>query len=172
MLDGDERATDIMNEPLPRPWYRREQMTSAPPLLEVRAGGVRCALPLDLVRETMRPLPLTPLGDQPAWVLGLSRIRGVPTPVVHLGGLIGGRVAAPTRLVTVRGRLGAVALGVDGVRGVWVLGATGGEKRPVLHRRDPTLRRAVETVDEGLLDLLDGTWVLPAAGPARAETTG
>ncbi|MFN7145167.1 MAG: chemotaxis protein CheW [Myxococcota bacterium] len=132
-------------------------MTPAPPLLEVRAGGIRCALPLEFVSETMRPLLITPVAGLPAWVLGLSRIRGVPTPVVDFGVLIGGVPSVPRRLVTVRGSLGALALGVDRVRGVWIPEPDDRASRPHRHREDGALRRAVEAVDEGLLRLLDAT---------------
>ena len=43
------------------------------------------ALPLEHVVETMRPLPVEPLGDAPRFILGLSIVRGEPIPVVDVG---------------------------------------------------------------------------------------
>lgn len=84
-----------------------------------RAGRHLCALPLAHVRETMRPLPLTPIPGAPSFVAGAARIRGVPTPVLHVAGLLDGSTpASVTRFVTldVNGR--GVALALDHVLGI------------------------------------------------------
>ena len=67
-----------------------------------RAGSHLCALPLAHVLEVMRPLPVEPLADAPAFLRGLSVIRGAPVPVLDLGRLLGQAKTAPTRLITVR----------------------------------------------------------------------
>jgi purine-binding chemotaxis protein CheW len=53
-----------------------------------------CALPLAHVVETMRPLPIEPLGGMPGFVQGIAIIRGAPVPVVDAGALLGSAGAA------------------------------------------------------------------------------
>lgn len=87
-------------------------------LLLVRAGLLRCAIPLEAVTEIMRALPLRALGGLPPYVRGASVIRGAPTPVVDMSVLLGNPpLAAPARYVVVRGA-SPVALAVDAVAGV------------------------------------------------------
>ena len=52
------------------------------PVLVVMVGARACAIPLDHVAETMRPLPIEPVAGTPGFVRGVSVIRGAPTPVV------------------------------------------------------------------------------------------
>ena len=56
--------------------------------LIVGVGTLRCALPLSLVRETMRALPILAASGLAPAVLGLAVIRGVPLPVVSLARLL------------------------------------------------------------------------------------
>jgi purine-binding chemotaxis protein CheW len=90
--------------------------------LVFRAGPLLCALRLDEVVETMRPLDTQPLAGTPAFVLGISVLRGVPTPVIDVARLLGGeRTETVRRFVTVRTERGAVALAtgaVIGIRGI------------------------------------------------------
>jgi purine-binding chemotaxis protein CheW len=87
-------------------------------LLLVRAGLLRCAIPLTAVTEIMRALPLRTLGGLPPYVRGASVIRGTPTSVVDLSVLLGNApLAEPARYVLVRGA-SPVALAVDAVAGV------------------------------------------------------
>ena len=58
--------------------------------LVFRAGSMLCALRLADVIETMRPLGTRPLAGTPAFVRGVSIVRGVPTPVVDVARLLGG----------------------------------------------------------------------------------
>ncbi|WP_189113601.1 chemotaxis protein CheW [Pilimelia terevasa] len=88
------------------------------PSLLFRAGSLLCALPLEDVVETMRPLPVRPLADVPAYVRGVSVLRGVPVPVVDAAALVGGEPAAATRFVSVRGSRGGLALATGEVLGV------------------------------------------------------
>lgn len=88
------------------------------PSLLFRAGSLLCALPLEDVVETMRPLPVRPLAGLPAFVRGLSVLRGVPLPVVDAAALLGGETAAATRFVSVRGGRGGLALATGEVLGV------------------------------------------------------
>src|SRR5215218_2672569 len=86
--------------------------------LVFRAGSLLCALALDDVIETMRPLPTHPLAGTPAFVLGISILRGVPTPVIDVARLLGGGDATITRFVAVRTERGPVAFATDDVLGI------------------------------------------------------
>jgi len=86
--------------------------------LVFRAGSLLCALHLDEVIETMRPLATHPLAGAPAFVLGVSILRGVPAPVVDVARLLGGGHAEPTRFVTVRTESGPVAFATGEVLGI------------------------------------------------------
>lgn len=70
--------------------------------LLTRVGARLCAVPLAHAVETMRLLPVSPLGDAPSFVRGLAVIRGVAVPVVDLGAVLGEPAVAVTRLVLVR----------------------------------------------------------------------
>ncbi|MEU8818718.1 chemotaxis protein CheW [Actinoplanes sp. NPDC048796] len=86
--------------------------------LVFRAGPLLCALRLDEVIETMRPLETRPLAGTPAFVRGISVLRGVPTPVIDVSRLLGGGSAEPERYIAVRTDRGAVAFGTGAVLGV------------------------------------------------------
>jgi purine-binding chemotaxis protein CheW len=124
-----------------------------------------CALPVANVEETMRPLPIGPLAAAPAFVTGLSIIRGRPTPVVDTGALLGARdEARPRRLVVLRLGERRVALAVEEVLGVRAL------PRVTLHRLPPLLSEAsrdaiaaVGALDDALLLALDTGRLVPEA---------
>src|SRR5690349_20992738 len=83
--------------------------------LVFRAGALLCALRLDDVIETMRPLTTRPLAGAPVFVRGVCIMRGVPTPVVDVARLLGGTDAAISRFVAVRTERGPVAFGTGDV---------------------------------------------------------
>jgi len=59
-------------------------------------SGLRgCALPLRLVRATMRPLPVLSLPGAPPFVRGTALIRGAATPVVDVRVLLGDDAPGP-----------------------------------------------------------------------------
>ena len=100
-------------------------------VLLVHARGQACALPLGDVIETMRPLPIAPLAELPTYILGISVVRGRPTPVIDLGLLFGSTVSRPpTRFVTVHAGPRRVALAVDDVRGIEVIKIDRAEAAP------------------------------------------
>ena len=72
-------------------------------VLLCRVGTHFCALPIEHVSETMRPLSVVPLAGTPAFVFGLSIIRGSPVPVIDAGQLVGvtGQ-RRPARFVTIK----------------------------------------------------------------------
>ncbi len=87
--------------------------------LVVRAGTFACALPIDEVIETMRPLPVRPVAGMSPVVRGLSIIRGAPVPVVDLISLMtGDEPGEVSRYVTLRARGRILALAVPEVIGV------------------------------------------------------
>lgn len=83
-----------------------------------RVRDVFCALPLEHVEETMRPLPVEPIAGVPSFVQGLAVVRGVPTPVVDAASLLSGDPSHPTRFVTVKTGTRRIVLAVDAVLGV------------------------------------------------------
>jgi purine-binding chemotaxis protein CheW len=91
--------------------------------LLVEAGSGLCALPIADVVELLRPRPVEPLPGAPAFVLGVSVIRGEAVPVVGLARLLGAGGPAPSRFVTVRAGDRRLALAVDRAPGVRAIDA-------------------------------------------------
>jgi purine-binding chemotaxis protein CheW len=88
-------------------------------LLVFRAGTHLCGLDLAHVVETMRPLPVRAVLGAPAFVCGVSVVRGAPVPVLSIASMIGGKEGSlARRFVTVREQERVVALAVDEVLGV------------------------------------------------------
>lgn len=137
--------------------------TTAPCALLARVDGLLCALPIEHVAETMRPLPVEPLSGSPPFVLGVAVIRGLPTPVVDLAAFLSGRAgAAIGRFVAVRLGERRAALAVAGVLGVRILPpeALAGLP-PLLRDVAPGVLAAVGTLDERLLLVLRSGWAMP-----------
>jgi purine-binding chemotaxis protein CheW len=133
--------------------------------LLVRARSWMCALPLDEVEETMRPLPVTPVASAPAFVRGVSLVRGTSAPVVSLGGLLSGGPVEPCvggRFVSLRVPEGRLVLEVDEVRGLSTLDANTLEAVPSLLRETAQghLQR-LGSLDGHLLTLLGTAHLLP-----------
>ncbi len=145
------------------------------PALLVRSGSRVCAIPIQHVVETMRPLPVESLPGAPPFVEGLAVIRGQAVPVVDLAFLLGAGPAADAgRFVTLRVDDRRVALAVEAVLGLHELDASDlGETPPLLQDLNPDLLQAVGAADGQLLLLLRGArlvpeevWDLAAAGDA------
>jgi purine-binding chemotaxis protein CheW len=83
-----------------------------------RTGDRLCALPVERVVETMRPLPVEGLRSAPPFVVGVAVIRGAAVPVVDAGRLLGAAGGDVSRFVTVRAGGRTVAIAVDEVVGV------------------------------------------------------
>jgi purine-binding chemotaxis protein CheW len=119
------------------------------------AGLGRCALPLDHVIEIMRMLPIERVAAAPAFILGLSIIRGRPLPVVDLGMLLGETAGDPARLVAVTLGGRPVALAVDAVSGVRSIDpARLSDLPPLLRDAASEAVIAIGTLDAELLFLL------------------
>jgi len=84
-------------------------------VLIARVGDIACALPIASVIETMRPLPISHLGDAPSFVRGIAIVRAAPTVVIDTAVMLGIAPAPPARFVTVRADEGALALTFDEV---------------------------------------------------------
>lgn len=132
-------------------------------LLICRVGTKLCGLPLEHVRETMRPLPLHELGHMPSFVSGLSVIRGEPTPVLDARRLLGSSAdAAPGRYVTLALGQRRAALAVDDVLGVRQVGAEALDGLPaVMSEAENRHVEALGTLDAELLLVLKHAQLVP-----------
>jgi purine-binding chemotaxis protein CheW len=123
-----------------------------------------CALRIEHVTETMRPLPVQPLASVPESVRGVAIIRGAPVPVVDIASLLEEVPSQPSRFVTVNTAGRCVALAVDTVVGVRAIPAGS------LHELSPLLRdastdaiAAIGTLDAQLLVVLHSARLIPEA---------
>jgi purine-binding chemotaxis protein CheW len=137
--------------------------SNANPSLICRVQTRLCALPLEHVVETLRPLPVEPVPGAAPFVLGLAVIRGVPVPVVDSARLLGARdVAQAGRFVTVTAGNRRVALAVDCVLGVRaVVPELLHALPPLLHEADTDVIAAIGLLDAELLLVLRSARLLP-----------
>jgi purine-binding chemotaxis protein CheW len=133
--------------------------------LVCRVGARCCALPLDQVVETMRPLPVEALPDAPPFVRGMSMIRGVPVPVVDAGALLQAvDPPPPTRFIAMRVGRRQVALAVGEVLGVRdVPAASLRALPPLLSEAGGGVVAAVGTLDSMFLVVLQSARLVPDA---------
>ena len=122
-----------------------------------------CAVPLTHVIETMRPLPVEPISGVPSFVRGISIIRGIATPVIDLGALVGTPGEQVERFVTLRVGDKQVALCVNAVLGIRDLSAVLAmqELPPLLQRASEDVIETIGTLDERVLMVLREGWELP-----------
>lgn len=122
-----------------------------------------CAVPLEHVAETMRPMPVTPLAGAPSFVRGMSVIRGCAIPVVDGGSLLGSAApASPTRFVTLKTDANHVALAVEEVVGIRSLAALAlNDLPPLLRSVNADLVSAVGMLDRELLLVLQTARIVP-----------
>lgn len=133
-------------------------------LLLCRVGSKFCGVPLKHVLETMRPLAIEPLADMPELALGLSMIRGRPTPVIDARRLFGSDAgSAPRRFVTLEvGRNRTAALAVDDVLDVRSVPTTMLEPLPgLLRSQRPDTIASLGALDRELLVVLEQAQLLP-----------
>jgi purine-binding chemotaxis protein CheW len=125
-------------------------------------GRMLCSLPVASVVEIFRPLPIEAVAGAPPFVLGLSLVRGTPTPVIDLARLIGGEAGSPARFVVVRTDDRSVALAVDGVVGIRPLAVERMQALPPLLRdADTDVVSAVGRLDSALFLVLQTSRILP-----------
>jgi purine-binding chemotaxis protein CheW len=147
-----------------------EEASALGPSLLCRVRTWLCALPIEHVVETMRPLPIELVSGAPSFVLGVSILRGRPVPVVDAARLLGAEALSdPTRFVAVNVRGRSIALAVDSVVGV--RSAKGALDRfpPLL--QEASILSALGTLDAELLFVLraarlvpEGDWIDTASG--------
>lgn len=132
--------------------------------LLVASGSIVCALPLDTVVETMRPLDLEPVQGAPPAVLGLSMIRGTPIPVVDLARTLGrDSTQSPTRYVVLKCALNRwAALAVDAVLDIEDLDTSTLDRLPPLvASADTEVISAIGTRDNQFLQVLQTGRIIP-----------
>jgi len=143
---------------------------SAAQALVCRVATRLCALPIDHVIETMRPLPIAPLADVPPYVSGVAIVRGAPMPVIDAALLFGGArgVAAPARFVTIRAGARAYALAVDEVIGLRALAADDAPP-PILGPSAHDVLASLGALDAELLLVVRATRMVPEAAWAQVD---
>lgn len=130
--------------------------------LLARSHGQTYALPLASALETMRPLPADPVEGAPDGLLGLSLVRGRPTPVLDLSRLMAGRATGcPGRYVTLRSPHGPVALAVEEVLGIREIPESSLETVPGLLTGANERIRRIGLLDGQLLYLLEAVRIVP-----------
>ncbi len=140
-------------------------------LCKLRRVVVAC--PLEAVVETMRPLPVEPIGDAPAFVRGVSLIRGQPTPVVDLSVLLGlGDGTDARRFVTLRSGERVFAAAFDEVLGTYALPLETLADMPGVLADAESAVSQIGTRDAEMLLLLQATRVVPDALWASIAQTG
>jgi purine-binding chemotaxis protein CheW len=135
-------------------------------MLVTRVGGMACALPIEHVVETLRPLPVEPLGgrDDEALALidGVAMIRGAVVPVVDARKLLGVSGEPATRFVVVRAGERRIALAVDAVLDVVPIEPdVVSELPPLLCGARADRIAAIGAHDAGLMVVLDAARVIP-----------
>ena len=138
-----------------------------------RAGMQFCAFGLDSVAETMRPPPVQRLPHTPAFVCGLSVIRGQPVPVVDLAVLLGEPEGPSGRVVTVKAGSGIVAVRVGVVVGVRAIDMQAfGDLPSVAQGAGDEAIAAVGMLDAELLLLLRSSYLISEALAQELRAAG
>jgi purine-binding chemotaxis protein CheW len=129
--------------------------------LVARVDGRVFAVPLAAVVEVMRPQPLRRLADAPAWLAGLSTIRGSTVPVIDAAALLGAQATEPRRLIALRAGARVVALACSAVDGIRALRT---ETLPPLARAaTPDFIATLARADGALLQVLEAARLLDGA---------
>src|ERR1700722_553615 len=105
---------------------------SAKNWLVCRLHSRLCASPIEQVLEVMRPLPIEPLAQSSAIVLGLCIYRGAPIAVVDAAMIVGDRQDQSSRFVAIDVGGRVVAMTFGDVVGVRAIGAETGVELPPL----------------------------------------
>jgi purine-binding chemotaxis protein CheW len=141
-----------------------ERVAEKRKVLIVALKSCVCAVPLMHVIETMRLLPVEPISGVPSFVQGIAIIRGIPTPVVDLGAILGMPNESEKRFVTLRIGEKQVALSVNAVLGVRDLDTivVVRELPTLLQRASKDVVETIGTLDEQVLMVLRAGWELPS----------
>lgn len=139
-------------------------MTPSPArrVLLVRSGERVCAIAIEHVVETLRPLRAEPLSGAPPFVTGVAVLRGEPVPVVDLAVFLSG-AASPrvTRWVALRCGARVAVLAVDAVVGVGDL--AGDAPVPLLAGACGGALESLAALDRELLVVLEAGRVVSGA---------
>jgi purine-binding chemotaxis protein CheW len=146
-----------------------------------RIGSRIGALALRDVRETMRPLPIEPLMGTPPFVLGVTIVRGFPTPVVDACRLLCPSVLpstpitspSPTRFVSLKLGERTAVLVVDAVLDVRSL-PVGilADIPPLLREAGDELVSVIGVLDTKLLIVLEAARLIPDSVWSAIKATG
>jgi purine-binding chemotaxis protein CheW len=127
-----------------------------------RAGLHLFAIPLELVIESMRVLPINAVSGAPRSVRGLCIIRGSPVPVVDPGLLLGEQPTQACRLVTVRAGGRTIALAVEAVLGIRAIAPEASNRLPpILRDAAAETIAAIGALDDELLFFLRMARIVP-----------
>lgn len=143
----------------------------------VFSSGMRIgALPLQFVRETMRPLPITAVESPSPFVAGLAVVRGETVPVVNVERVLSAQSSAgsfrePGRFITVRVADRSVALAVETVLGVWPSSAIDMASLPPLFEGSEAVA-AIGRLDGRLVTVLRAAALIPPEVWAGMRTEG
>jgi purine-binding chemotaxis protein CheW len=141
-----------------------ERASESSQALFVTAGARVCAIPLEHVAETMRPLPIEPVAEMPGFVRGISVIRGTSVPVIDLAALLESADVSASygRFVTLKVAEGRAAVGVRSVVGLRTLDSRQlGELPPILRGAASDIIEAIGTRDAQLLVVLSAARLVP-----------
>ncbi len=121
-----------------------------------RSDTLLCAIPLTQVVETMRPLPVKQVADMPAFVLGISIIRGEGVPVLDTALLVSPRSGTQlARYVTIKIKARTACLAVDEVIGIRTVSPMlRADVPPLLHPSNSEILAEIGTLDAELLVVL------------------
>jgi purine-binding chemotaxis protein CheW len=130
------------------------------PWLFCRVASHLCAFPLSHVVETMRALTIEPLAGVPPLLLGLSVIRGEPTPVVDGAWLFGECAPRCGRFVLIRVGPRMVALAAEEIAGIRSVQKSTSDAFPPLIG-DAHAMSALKALDHELAFFVDTARVVP-----------
>jgi purine-binding chemotaxis protein CheW len=131
--------------------------------LVCRISSRWCALPLEHVIETMRPLPIEGFAQAPPFVLGTAVIRGAPVPVLDGALLLTGKTQAPGRFVTLAVGSRSVALAVTEVLGTARLSIEESSPLPSLLTDAADVVSRLGVLDGQLLEVLASARIVERA---------
>ncbi len=132
-------------------------------VLIATSGSLTCAVPIAHVVETLRPLPVEPLGRGPDYVLGIAVIRGEPTVVLDMARLFSTEGVVSTRYVVVRCGARKAALAFERVLGIRAIAPqTFGELPPLARSVRADVIQSLGVVDKGLVVVLEAATLYPA----------
>jgi purine-binding chemotaxis protein CheW len=140
--------------------------------LVFRAGDLLAAVRLQDVVETLRPLAARPLAGTQPFVLGLSIMRGRPTPVVDVALLLTGSAVPASRWIAVRTPRGPIALATGEVLGLRATEDITQQNTAVLGPTPARVVEAIGSLDREPMFLLRSFALVPDDVWAAVETAG